>query len=409
MRNIRESLVFLITSILLFTPLSAGDLFQDAPVKLQVTAEQANVRAEPDIGSRILIQVPAPAVFSVLEKTGEWYHIRYVKETGDSLSGYVHESLVSVIRTDPDRAVPPVPEKLETTPRVKKTPPREERPNPVTPPETPPPRQEPTPARIQPAPRVSAPPIRGDFSLAGGIFSAVGGDINQGTKGLSDYYRDLLQSGRQGEARPLHLGWLFGGEMRYFLDGKLAVGAGVAFLSGRRESAVSFSSGERLAVRPQVRAVPFRFFATYSLMPGFYLKGGLEYTFAECAYSYRYEQEETWQEWQGEAQGHGPGLLGGFGYSHPLTDRLELFVEALGRLSKISRFEGKDLYRDEEGREVEEEGTLYLYSVQSAGEATHQLLFIRDRLPSEAGVSNPTPAGLNLSGISLRAGLRIRF
>jgi len=401
--------LFLLVPLLLAAPVSSADPGGDESVKLRVTAEQANIRAEPDIGSRILMQAPATAVFTVIEKQGEWYHIRYIKPTGDSLTGWVHESLVAVVVPAPDPESPP----------ARKQPPEKILPEVIRPPERNKPRDPPpalpAPVRIRPPAEASAPPetpasaVRGDFSLAAGGFSAVVGDLNRGARGLADYYDDLLQTTRQGEGLPLHFGWHFDGEMRYFLTDRLAVGAGVAFLSGSRQSDVSFSSGEALFVRPEIRAVPFRFFGTYALARGFYVKAGLEYTFAECAYHYRFEQGEIWREWQGQAQAHGPGLLAGAGYSRPLSERLELFVEVLGRLSSLSDFEGEDRFRDWEGRDVEEAGTLYIYSVPVAADRSHQLIFIRDRVPAEAGVTDPAKAGLDLSGFSLRMGMRIRF
>ena len=40
---------------------------------------------------------------------------------------------------------------------------------------------------------------------------------------------------------------------------------------------------------------------------------------------------------------------------------------------------------------------------------TYSLLFIRNKIPTEAGVSDPRLAVLDLSGLTLRAGLRIKF
>ena len=66
---IRRSAIPLILFLALWlaSPCTGGQ-----EVKLRVVAEQANIRHQPDISSRILHQAPRGEVFTSLEKRGEW-------------------------------------------------------------------------------------------------------------------------------------------------------------------------------------------------------------------------------------------------------------------------------------------------------------------------------------------------
>jgi hypothetical protein len=155
--------------------------------------------------------------------------------------------------------------------------------------------------------------------------------------------------------------------------------------------------------------VPIHFAADVFLTPALYLRAGIEYIFASCSYYYRFSQGEHWQEWKGEAEAQAPGLLAGAGFTQELNQFLDIFIEATGRYAKISRFKGTDTYQDSTGLSNQEKGYLYLYQAQAGPEKTFNLLFIRDRKPSEAGVLNPQRATVDFSGVSVVFGLKFRF
>jgi hypothetical protein len=72
-------------------------------------------------------------------------------------------------------------------------------------------------------------------------------------------------------------------------------------------------------------------------------------------------------------------------------------------------FKGKDIFKDSDGLESIEEGFLYIFKSQTSPDTAHNLLFIRGKKPSEAGVSDPQKAFIDFSGVSLRAGIMLRF
>ena len=152
-----------------------------------------------------------------------------------------------------------------------------------------------------------------------------------------------------------------------------------------------------------------RFFISLYPTPSFYLKIGLEYYFAKANYFYRFETETSWEEWRGEAKAQDIGFLGGIGLEWELFTPLSLVVEAMSRYSRVSGFEGENTYIDSDGSFVTEEGKLYFYRGNVAGDKTYPLLFIRKTEPSDTDVSELKEASVNFSGFSLKLGIRIRF
>jgi hypothetical protein len=97
------------------------------------------------------------------------------------------------------------------------------------------------------------------------------------------------------------------------------------------------------------------------------------------------------------------------GFVHDFTPHISVFIEASGRYAKIENLKGEDTHRDSSGFEYKENGHMYIYQGEVPNKDSYSLLFIRDKEPSGYGVSNPEKAILDLSGLSIQAGLRIRF
>src|SRR5665647_8643 len=143
---------------------------QKAPAratKVKISAEQANLREKPDIGSSIVQQIPEGTVLEADRKEGEWYFVRYTLEDGGVIGGWIHESLVQVVEQGA-----PAPEPAKKP--AKETPPRERAPRPI---------------RIG---RIEKPEFRTgtiplEFSVSAGIASLAPRDLNDGTRGSVSY------------------------------------------------------------------------------------------------------------------------------------------------------------------------------------------------------------------------------
>jgi hypothetical protein len=370
---------------------------QEPRTKLKVVSEIANIRQYPDIGSAIIHQLPQGAVLEATQKQGEWYVIQLKLDEEKILSGFVHESLVTIIGGPP-------PEEVKIAEPV-----REE---PVTVEEV----EDVRPVKIQPQTQETSasPPEYSRFcvSFSGGMSYVLGGDLNEGSIGLGDYYAASLGESKSGTVSPLHTGYIFEGEMNIALSPKFFLNLGAAYLSGKKESRIEYPEGTYVEVyttRPRIRSVPARLSISYYLNPAFYIKLGGEYHFAKCSYYYRYEEADFWREWKGDASGQGLGVFGGLGIEANPSGNVRFFIEALGRYCKITDFSGTDEYNESTGFQSTENGILYIYQGHITEDESYPLLYIRERKPSEAGVSDAKVATIDLSGFEVRVGIRFKF
>jgi len=388
----KHSLVFLIVTVFLFASLNA----QENQIKLKVVSELANIRDKADIGSTIIFQALQGAVFTSLGKEEEWYHIEYIQDSGDTINGYVHESLVSEIKPPAAEQEEEKPErKAEESVEIKEA----RAPKPII-----------LEQKTVPSAIAKRPPF--SISFSGGGNYGGGGDINKGAEGWVDYNLDDLQLETQQNFKPVQLSYFFGGEISFAINEALSFGFGADYLFGSKNSSFELSGispETSLTVRPEIQALPLRAFLSCSVLPQLYVKSGVEYFMAKCSYLYRSEEGEAWKEWQGDASSRGLGIMAGLGYTISINSNISLFIETNGRIAKLNNFEGTHTYQDSEGLEYTEEGSLYIYDGHTSEEISYPLLFIRDKKPSEAGVSNPKNAEIDFSGVSLMVGIKLKF
>jgi len=378
-------------------------------IKLRVAAEQANVREKPDITSPILQQLPEGATLEAERKEGEWFAVLVEKDEGGLVLGYVHESLVVVVE-----ALPAEPRQEEQAEERK--PARDEAARkPVE--------------QIKEEPRYVPPPVRPASAQApkedrpavtfwlGGRYATIG-DLNDGAKGLARYYEARLAAAGEGDVKALHFGYLLGAEARLPLAFGFYLSLGAEYFSGESAGSVVYKDGPKevsLATKPRVRAIPISLALVYYPLPVLYLKAGVDYTFARCGYSYRLAEldpdsmTESWQEWTGEASSSGFGYLAGLGYDWNLTSGLSLTAEMVYRHSRLADFGGEDVYKESSAYESIEKGKLYYIQVDTGTAEVVPLVFIREKRPTEAGVMDVRKAELDLSGFSLKLGVRVRF
>ncbi|TRZ89576.1 hypothetical protein D4R89_05925 [bacterium] len=247
--------------------------------------------------------------------------------------------------------------------------------------------------------------------LIGANFAAVG-DLNAGARGLADYYGTMLGRQGKGSVSGLHLTYILGAEVSYNLMPGLTLSVGADYFAGRRTSRVDFATGDlpdALVTRPKVQAMPFKVGIAYYPLPYLYVKGTLQYFFAKANYLYRFEKGTFWQEWQGDAKANGLGAGAAVGGEWEFYPGLFLVGEADFRFARIGGFKGKNILVNSEGESYTEQGTLYYYQAGAGSQEDFPLLFIRSDMPTEAGVSAPREAKVNFSGMSLKAGIRVRF
>jgi hypothetical protein len=395
--------VFLLLILSLWTSPLLG---QKAYYKLRVIAEVANIRKSPDIGSPIIHQLAQGTILEATQKQGEWYSVEITLEEEKVISGFVHESLVLEIERR-------VPEEEIKTPEEEEI---EEEPHKEIP-ETEVVEEEP----IQTVQAISE--LEDEFSpettfsrfalsFSGGLNYIVIGGLNEGAQGLTNFYGATLGETLTGSVSPLHWSYILGGELSYYFTPKMAVNLGIDYFYGNIESTVEFPDrkfAERFTTGPKVKDIPIGLTLSYYPYAFLRLKVGVEYHLAKCKYHYLYEEEDRWQEWRGDASSSGLGFIGGIALEKSISSKLALFLEANGRYAQLENFEGTDDYLDSEGATSAEKGKLYIWEGHITQAEPYPLIFIRERKPSEAGVSNARLAIVDFSGFSIKFGIKIKF
>lgn len=391
MRGRAEKIIFL--GLLVF--FGAVSL-QGEAIKLRVTAEQANIRERPDITSAILLQLQEGSLLEADRKEGEWYSVRVEQEGGGFVTGYVHESLVAAVE-------PPKPEEKAAPVKEKPVPekPEERKVPPVIPPTpvAPPPQPEPRPEHFS-------------LSLWWGARYAEVGDLNAGASGLASYYAETLGEAANGDVKALHLGYVVGGELQLPLGSGFYFAAAAEYFSSDVSSIVTFGPAEaqkKYLTTPGVQAVPISLSILFYPVRFLNLRAGLEYSLARCTYLYRFENSDFWQKWKGRASSGGLGYHFGIGTDWRIFSHVSLVAEALYRRSRVKGFEGEGVYQESAGPEAGVKGKLYFFQAATSGDQSVPVLFLREKVPTEPGVSDVREAEFNLTGLTLRAGLKIKF
>ncbi|HOF82125.1 MAG TPA: autotransporter outer membrane beta-barrel domain-containing protein [Candidatus Aminicenantes bacterium] len=386
--------------------LAAAAAFGSPVIKLKVTAEIANVRVKPFIGSNIVRQFPEGTVLEAERKEGEWFLVKMEPDETGTISGYVHESLVLALGDVP--ITEPVPAPVVEIPQVIPLPePKAAQPEPI---ETPPSVYEAT-REIMAAAAAESPVSL--FLWGGGGITAVG-DLNDGIQGLADFYADQIHRPAGGETAPLRTGLQYGGEIGFKLLPRLRLSVGAEFLRASKENVLAFAGDSEipsdLTVKPSFSAIPVHLALAYYPLDFLYLKAGAGYFFTRTEYRYVFTHGDILRDWEGEATASGAGFLAGIGLDFSLGRYFCLTAEVGGRYAKISGFSGTNAYRDEISTEPYlETGTLYAFDVRTTSRTAYPLVFIRNGKPFESGVENAREARLDLTGLSVRIGLKYRF
>lgn len=385
----KQALLFLPFSILALALVCPAQQTPARTMKVKVTAEQANLREKPDIGSAIVQQIPEGTVLEADKKEGEWFFVRYTLEDGGVLGGYIHESLVSVV----ERAAAPE--------AAKRTPEREASVR----------QRAAATGTTKPAGRsVSASFL--EFSLSGGAGWTAPRDLNDGAQGFADFNGASLGLPASGPVDALHLATLVGLELSYRVSPWLSLGLGVDYFWGANRGRVEFTNGifsEALDTRPSVSAVPIKLGVRFYPGKGFYIRGSLGVYFVKAGYLYRLERGDIWQEWKGSATAHRLGAEAAFGGDWKVGANTFFFVEAGFRMASLGGLAGRDVFRNSDGDTLTEQGTLYYFRKEGADSRTYPQLFVGDSKLAEEGVVDHRRAVINLSGMAARAGFCYRF
>lgn len=352
-------------------------------IKVKVTAEQANLREKPDIGSGILQQIPEGTVLDADRKEGEWFFVRYALEDGGVIGGWIHESLVQAV--EEAAPLPPVktPER-ETTRPVRPAPARSERPRPL--------------------------PL--ELSVSAGLGPLSSDDLNNGTRGFAGWFGASIGIPAPGDPEILRLGWLAGVELAYRVSPRLAIGLGADLIQASAAGEMTFTDmllTETLATKPSVRGVPVKLSVRFYPGAGLYLRGALGVFAVKAGYLYRREGTDSWEQWKGSASASGFGGEAAFGGEWAVAPSAALFAEAGFRMASFGGLTGESVYTSSAGDRLTESGRLYYVRRTGADDGVYPMVLVAASAPAGPDIVDARRARVNLSGTSVRAGVRFRF
>ncbi|MFQ6082084.1 MAG: outer membrane beta-barrel protein [Candidatus Aminicenantia bacterium] len=244
-----------------------------------------------------------------------------------------------------------------------------------------------------------------------------GGDINEGLEGWNDLLiDDEIPPGYsvEGEAKPIHLGFDFGGDLIVNITPQIGIGFGVGYIRGTKTSEITYTNGIEGAWtnKPKISAIPIRLGVFYTLlmneMMNVVFNAGAGLYLAKYFFDNRFEENGYWEEINQEASANGFGVHGGVGFEFNLSPNIAFVLEGQGRYAKIGGFEGTREWSGSGGGSHKEEGTLYYYEVDFFGKK-YPLVFVHEDEPSGPFVSNVREAKVDFSGFNFLAGIKIKF
>ncbi len=380
--KMRSSLIILLVTCVFPLNIAALNSYS-SEWKLRVSVEKANIRLEPDVKSPVITTAAKETILESYEKLGLWFKVIIRSdEEGFMSMGYILSSDVEIIS-----------EKIS-----KETDFWEEEPE-----------------------QFQGIGFKVKFTGGFGYFS--GGDIGRGIEGMYDQRSDFISS--QGFSlddypKSFHIDTEFTGDLIIDITPNLGIGIGSGYIHATHASTLIFYKEEsrykldQMTSLPEISVIPLRVGLFLSIpihrLFNISLNGGTGIYWAE----YIYSLGSTWGEINDighVANAAGLGFHGGIGLELNLHRRAVFLIECQGRYAKFSNFKGTATIREwgapllggyRDSMTTVEEGSLYY--LEDNG---YPGLVISKDIPT--GLNFVEKANFDLSGFSIRAGLKIRF
>jgi len=265
--------------------------------------------------------------------------------------------------------------------------------------------------------------VKISLKIRGGWAYFSGGDVNRGALSLFDWERTFWPA-TQGGHRPVHSGYEIGGDIIFKLNPTIGIGIGGGYLRTSRGSVMDVSDPETgitgwLTTRPDLSATPIRLalILDFPVSKKFNLSASIG---GSCYLQARYRDNAEESTYVGnnmlvgwyairtrvEKKGVPLGFDGGVGIEYRLAPRIFLCFDVKGRYARLRGLEGSSAFSDE-FNDILERGKLYYESVPMLA-GSPRLTMVQTSPPAGPG-GEPRLAVVDLSGISLQAGIRIRL
>jgi len=275
------------------------------------------------------------------------------------------------------------------------------------------------------SPPLSESGVKFGIKLFGGGNYLLGGDLNKGLKGAIDYWNDDLEvTITGGRFRPIEYGFEYGAEIILDITTHLGIGIGGWYMQTERSTRLEsmwFGSENYVDYyKPRIRAIPASCSLHFRLPVASFLKItanlGADYYWVTINWKISWERtddqssyEENWKS-KSEAIGYHGSLGLEFGLGHGIG----IVIEGIGRLAILKDLKG-DLHRVWRSHDSEREDTInnatfwYTEYKSFTTDKSFPMIVIDSEEPSGPAYSSVRKGKVDLSGASLRIGLKITF
>ncbi len=260
--------------------------------------------------------------------------------------------------------------------------------------------------------------------LSGGYGTMATGDYNTFGAGLDDLLTTLeaLGATTQGSFNKIGPGFEYEAEFIVSLPAGFGVGIGVGYIQRSETTELSASiplvGSASASIDPKIKAMPINI-SGYYFTPGvaplkFFVYGGFGYYYGTLTTDIREDSTppDFWSEQEAKLKDQSFGLHGGVGLELKVDRRIAVFFEGRARYCKLTSWNGDGTYEDSTGFTDSDVGVLWYFEEldqdYGSGEWFPGITISTGR-PTGPTVRNVREFEVNLSGISLRAGIRINF
>jgi len=233
---------------------------------------------------------------------------------------------------------------------------------------------------------------------------------------------EALGATTEGNFNKINPGFEYEVEFILSLPGGFGVGVGVGYIQRSEMTELSASMlplfSASASLEPKISAMPINVNGYY-FTPGnaplkFFVYGGIGYYYGRLTIDIREDSTppDFWSEQESLLKDQGFGLHGGVGLELKVDPRIALFIEGRARYCKLKSWRGDGTYEDSNGFTDTDEGLMWYYEEldqnYGSGEWFPGITVTTGR-PSGPDIRNVRPFEANLSGVSLRTGIRIKF
>lgn len=260
--------------------------------------------------------------------------------------------------------------------------------------------------------------------LSGGYGTMATGDYNSFGAGLDDVLSALeaLGATTEGEFNKINLGFEYEAEFIISLPAGFGVGVGVGYIHRGKMTEMNASiplvGSASASIDPKIKAMPINVSAYY-FTPGiaplkFFVYGGFGYYFGKLTTDIRENSTppDFWSKQEATLKDQSFGLHGGVGLEFKMAPRIAVFIEGRARYCKLKSWNGDGTYEDSDGFIYTDEGLMWYFEELDQNYGSGEWLpaiTIATGSPSGPNIRNAREFEVNLSGISLRTGIRISF